>query len=200
MPVDALPFTVLGLRPGASAGEIRLAYRRLALQHHPDKGGDTNVFQEITAAHEALLEKAQDQSAPSTPRTNVRRSRSRTPPKTQSSAMIGFGKYREMSYESVLQTDPVYCKWVAETARKQEDHPEPFVRFAEFIASERPGLFDGSTVLFGKYKGHLCNDVLQRDTNYCYWVLKVSLDADYQPLLEFAAWLWKHQFAAETSV
>ena len=33
------PYRVLGLTPGASANEIRSAYRRLAKQYHPDAAG-----------------------------------------------------------------------------------------------------------------------------------------------------------------
>ena len=30
------------------------AYRRLAVKHHPDKGGDPEKFKEITRAYEAI--------------------------------------------------------------------------------------------------------------------------------------------------
>jgi DnaJ-class molecular chaperone len=38
----------------AAADEIKRAYRRLASQHHPDKGGDTSKFQEIEEAYRIL--------------------------------------------------------------------------------------------------------------------------------------------------
>ncbi|CAK0912011.1 unnamed protein product, partial [Prorocentrum cordatum] len=44
----------LGLRRSASAAEVRAAYRQLALATHPDKGGDSRLFLEITAAFEEL--------------------------------------------------------------------------------------------------------------------------------------------------
>ena len=34
--------------------EIKTAYRKLAVKHHPDKGGDTEKFKEITRAYEVF--------------------------------------------------------------------------------------------------------------------------------------------------
>ena len=52
------PYRVLGLVPGATAGEIRSAYRRLAKIYHPDKAGDRSLprFLAIQAAYEALVD------------------------------------------------------------------------------------------------------------------------------------------------
>jgi len=35
--------------------EVEAAYKRLASQHHPDKGGDSNQMARINAARDALL-------------------------------------------------------------------------------------------------------------------------------------------------
>lgn len=47
-------YKTLGVDRSASAEEIKRAYRRLASLHHPDKGGDTQRFQEIEAAYRTL--------------------------------------------------------------------------------------------------------------------------------------------------
>lgn len=52
-------YTILGLEENASLDEIKLAYRKLAKQYHPDRtGGDeffTNMFRKINQAYENLL-------------------------------------------------------------------------------------------------------------------------------------------------
>lgn len=47
-------YTTLGVGKNASPDEIKKAYRKMAAQHHPDKGGDTAKFQEIQKAYETL--------------------------------------------------------------------------------------------------------------------------------------------------
>ena len=47
-------YDTLGVRSDAPADEIKRAYRKLASQHHPDKGGDKRRFQEIQQAYDTL--------------------------------------------------------------------------------------------------------------------------------------------------
>jgi curved DNA-binding protein len=47
-------YETLGVPKGASDDDIKRAYRKLASQHHPDKGGDTQRFQEIQSAYDTL--------------------------------------------------------------------------------------------------------------------------------------------------
>ncbi len=47
---------VLGVDQLADEGAIKIAYRRLAEQHHPDKGGDHAVMSRLNAAYDEALE------------------------------------------------------------------------------------------------------------------------------------------------
>ena len=50
-------YLILEIKPEASKDEIKKAFRRLALIHHPDKGGDENKFKEINEAYAFLSSK-----------------------------------------------------------------------------------------------------------------------------------------------
>lgn len=47
-------YTTLGVGKDASATDIKKAYRKLAMKHHPDKGGNPDTFKEISKAYEIL--------------------------------------------------------------------------------------------------------------------------------------------------
>lgn len=47
-------YKILGIQKNASADEIKRAYRQLAQQYHPDKGGDPEKFKEINEAYQVL--------------------------------------------------------------------------------------------------------------------------------------------------
>merc|ERR1712159_823023 len=47
-------YKILGVEKNATESEIKKAYRKLAMKHHPDKGGDPDKFKEMTEAHTVL--------------------------------------------------------------------------------------------------------------------------------------------------
>ena len=47
-------YSILGVNKNASETELKKAYKKKAMQYHPDKGGDANKFQQINEAYETL--------------------------------------------------------------------------------------------------------------------------------------------------
>src|SRR3990167_9587905 len=55
-------YEVLGIAKGASADEIKKAFRKLAVKYHPDKeGGDEAKFKEANEAYEVLKDSSKRQ-------------------------------------------------------------------------------------------------------------------------------------------
>jgi hypothetical protein len=56
------PYAVLGLRPGATEGEVARAYRELAKRHHPDRSPDDGSrMREVNAAYDAIVRGQRDE-------------------------------------------------------------------------------------------------------------------------------------------
>jgi len=47
-------YDILGVTKDASTEDIKKAYRKKAIEHHPDKGGDESKFREAAEAYETL--------------------------------------------------------------------------------------------------------------------------------------------------
>lgn len=52
------PYTLLGVLRGARRSDIKEAYRRMAFEHHPDRGGDPALFRAVVAAYQTLTQPA----------------------------------------------------------------------------------------------------------------------------------------------
>ena len=48
------PYEILGIPSSASDDEVRAAYRKLAMKHHPDRGGSPEAFQQVKDAYAKL--------------------------------------------------------------------------------------------------------------------------------------------------
>ena len=47
-------YDVLGVDPSATLKDIKRAFRKKAMKHHPDRGGDEEEFKKINEAYEIL--------------------------------------------------------------------------------------------------------------------------------------------------
>lgn len=47
-------YDILGVAEGATEDEIKKAFRKQAMQHHPDKGGDQEQFKKINEAYQVI--------------------------------------------------------------------------------------------------------------------------------------------------
>lgn len=48
-------YATLGISRGANKDEIKKAFHKLAHIHHPDKGGDAEMFKKINNAYQSLM-------------------------------------------------------------------------------------------------------------------------------------------------
>jgi curved DNA-binding protein CbpA len=47
-------YNILGLKKTATENDVKRAYKQLARENHPDKGGDKDRFQKIQEAYSVL--------------------------------------------------------------------------------------------------------------------------------------------------
>ncbi len=66
------PYLILGVAENATLDEIRKAYRRLAIQLHPDAGGNLEDFKRLQVAYEEICRRAAAKAASNAHRGSTR--------------------------------------------------------------------------------------------------------------------------------
>ena len=49
------PWGILGIKKYSTQEEVQSAYKKQAMQKHPDRGGTVEAFQELTQAYEEIM-------------------------------------------------------------------------------------------------------------------------------------------------
>eukprot|EP00930_Biecheleria_cincta_P048874 TRINITY_DN34130_c0_g1_i1.p1 TRINITY_DN34130_c0_g1~~TRINITY_DN34130_c0_g1_i1.p1 ORF type:complete len:1145 (-),score=210.49 TRINITY_DN34130_c0_g1_i1:21-3455(-) len=117
------PYAALGLEYDASDSAIRRAYRDLCLLHHPDKGGDTAVFQSLQQAHDTLMEDRRKGLRPRKP-TRARRETSKQttwPQSPPNAGSPGTSSHRGSAGPSCESESPTAGKTRTKNARRAKE-------------------------------------------------------------------------------
>ena len=102
------PYAVLGLRPGATEGEVATAYRELAKRHHPDRSTDDGArMREVNAAYDAIVRDRRDTAATSaTARPAPAGGSGRRAPRTVPGAWLAPALRRQLGRELLESLQP----------------------------------------------------------------------------------------------
>lgn len=63
-PLSGDPWETLGVSRDADENTIKKAYKKLAMKHHPDKGGDQEQFKKIQTAYDRIIKGEPEQEIP----------------------------------------------------------------------------------------------------------------------------------------
>ncbi len=64
-------YEILEVSKNATQNDIKIAYRKKALEHHPDKGGNADIFKNIQSAYETLKDPVTRQEYDNPPVNNI---------------------------------------------------------------------------------------------------------------------------------
>lgn len=115
-------FKILGLQPGASADDIKKAYRKSALKYHPDRdGGDPEKFLLIVEAYEYLSTVQEETTIGSdyefyanqakSKESEVKRGKKKyTPEEFEEKLKWAKQKYQEKKYQEAIDDDRYFRK------------------------------------------------------------------------------------------
>jgi len=74
-----------------------------------------------------------------------------------SGSLVGFGKYRDLTYEEARSVDPTYCSWVVQHLSGSADTHRQMSEFAQWL----------QVIDFGPHRGLTFEEVLSQHPDYC---------------------------------
>ncbi len=132
-------YEVLGVEPGASEGDIKKSFRRLALQHHPDRNaGDSRAeerFKEVSEAYGVLID----------PKKRARYDSLRAAGSGRPFRTEDFGYSQEDIFRDLF-TNPAFSQVFRDLGRMGLKFDEPFMRRMHFFG---PGFFCAGFMMRG---------------------------------------------------
>ena len=85
-------YNILGISRTASPEEIKKAYKKKVMQHHPDRGGDKETFQKVSEAYE-ILSNSDKRSAYDNPQPDFNFNTRNTSNPFDMFSQFGFGRH-----------------------------------------------------------------------------------------------------------
>jgi DnaJ domain/Exodeoxyribonuclease X-like C-terminal len=199
------PHTVLGLSPGASAGAIKAAWRRLAREHHPDLSGSdpvaaraaTRRMAEINAAYEQLRSSAVPGGRGPAAGDPGRSPSGPPPPKATRpvTARLDTTDVLRPRNATTSRADgrrahptphpPIRARAADTGPRRASDPNGPLVRsrIRRFRRPRRPSLEAARAreMAFGKFHGHTLAEIAAFEPSYIDWLATaITRDPDLQ--------------------
>jgi curved DNA-binding protein CbpA len=207
---------VLGVDPDATPDEIKVAWRALARQHHPDLTGDdpevaqraTRRMAEINAAYAALTRGPKAQrartEAPSGARPATRRGGGPPPEKPSRPVTARVDTSGTVQPRNQTTTPPGtklplrghpplrHARSQPDLRASQPTGPLEYDRLDGHVAREAPELDDalGVEVDFGKFHGHTLGEIAAFEPSYIDWLAGTQTR---EPELALAARVIAHE-------
>ncbi len=141
-------YKILGVKPGASAAEVKAAYRARAKASHPDAGGDLTEFQDVSRAYGVLGDPAKRLAYDSTGSEDT--------PSTESAAVMILRKLVENTIAS--PADPLRTDFVAGMRQQLKEGLSNIARQTNDATTK----INRCQIMMGRFKAKSGNNMIAR--------------------------------------
>ena len=157
-------YQLLGLNKNASPADIKSAYRKQAMQHHPDKGGDAQQFAKINEAYDTLKDPQRKAAYDSPPQQQFNFRNQNVPPGFEEMFRgFGFDPRRPMRNKSITIAHTLTLLEVFEGKTIIANYKLHSGRQETLEINIPPGVQHNDTVSFGGYGDDSINGIPRGD-------------------------------------